>query len=337
MKTALYNRHIDLQAKIVDFFGWQMPMRYPKGTLKEHQAVRHHAGLFDVSHMGIIQVEGGDALPFLDYLSPSILTKMKPYTSIYTVWCDENAHTIDDVIIFKKSDVSFFVVVNASNREKDLKHLSKYAEDFDVFITPLFTGYSIIALQGPKAREYIDGPLRRFTFIEKGPLIISATGYTGEDGFEIIGPDIFVTHLFDHLISQGVEPIGLGARDLLRLEKGYALYGHELSDSINPLESVSSFTVKKEANFLGDKGILNLQRTSIALVIDEGIAREGACIYLNNQEVGRVTSGSFSPSLNKAIALGLIKKEAYFLIHDNLFVDIRGNKVKAKKVNIPFV
>lgn len=249
MKTALYNRHIDLQAKIVDFFGWQMPMRYPKGTLKEHQAVRHHAGLFDVSHMGIIQVEGGDALPFLDYLSPSILTKMKPYTSIYTVWCDENAHTIDDVIIFKKSDVSFFVVVNASNREKDLKHLSKYAEDFDVFITPLFTGYSIIALQGPKAREYIDGPLRRFTFIEKGPLIISATGYTGEDGFEIIGPDIFVTHLFDHLISQGVEPIGLGARDLLRLEKGYALYGHELSDSINPLESVSSFTVKKKLIF----------------------------------------------------------------------------------------
>jgi len=262
---------------------------------------------------------------------------MKPYTSIYTVWCNENAYAVDDVIIFKKSDVSFFVIVNASNREKDLNHLLKYAKDYDVFITPLFTGYSIIALQGPKAREYIDGPLRRFTFIEKGPLIISTTGYTGEDGFEIIGPDIFVIELFDDLINQGVEPIGLGARDLLRLEKGYALYGHELSDSINPLESVSSFAVRKKTNFLGHKAIACTERTSIALVIEEGIARQGACIYQNEQEVGIVTSGSFSPSLNKAVALGLVKKEAYPLINDNLFIDIRGNKVKAKKVTLPFL
>lgn len=337
MHTVFLDKHIKLQAKIIDFFGWQMPLRYSKGTLFEHMTVRKNVGLFDVSHMGIIQVEGKNAADFLDYLSISPIHPMKPYTSLYTVWCDENGFALDDVIIFKKSDTSFFVIVNASNRQKDLEHVLKYSKLFDVFITPLYEGHSILALQGPKSRHYLDGPLKKFTFLEKGPLIISATGYTGEDGFEIIGPDFFVEKLFDDLISQNVEPIGLGARDLLRLEKGYALWGHELTEKIKPIESVSSFTVKKNSGFLGCKGLLEAKNKSVALILEEGIAREGTKLFFNGQEVGWITSGSFSPILNKPIALGLIAKEFFPFIKDDLYADIRGRKIKAKLSQLPFV
>ncbi len=337
MQTALYKRHIDLEAKMVDFFGWQMPLRYSKGTIAEYTAVRRESGLFDVSHMGVIEVEGLQAGEFLDYLSTSCVHSMKPYTSIYTLWCNENGFILDDVIIFKKSEYSFFVIVNASNRQKDLDHLLNYAKHFDVFVTPRFEGMGIIALQGPKSRQFLEGPLKRFTFMEKGPLIISATGYTGEDGFEIIGPDTHIDNLFNELISQGVMPAGLGARDLLRLEKGYALYGHELSDSIKPLESVSAFTVKKTVGFLGCKDLKEINHRFIAMTFEEGIARENTKLFMDDKEVGKVTSGSFSPILNKAIALGLVSKEAYPFAVNKLYAQVRDKKIKAKVSQVPFL
>jgi aminomethyltransferase len=331
---------------MVDFSGWQMPIQYT-GIRQEHLAVRSGAGIFDVSHMGRVKVEGKDAESFLDYLSTNKIAGKADLTATYTVWCYEDGTCVDDVIIYRLSAEKFYVILNASNREKDLDHLKKHTESFEVTITPLFSE-GIIAIQGPKVLTYLEPllgsladikPMRFKMLNEKEESFIAATGYTGEKGFEIAGPSPFITFLWDQLVETGVVPIGLGARDTLRLEKGYALYGHELSDKILATESISNWTVKiDKTKFLGKEALQSKTEkkrfTKAVELIDKGIAREGNAVFYKEKEIGQISSGTFSPSLDKAIALALVNED--LKIDEVIEIQVRANKLKAKVVALPF-
>lgn len=355
MRTVLYDRHVALEAKMISFAGWEMPVQY-KGIIAEHQAVRLAAGLFDVSHMGRINIEGPDAERFLDYLSTNKIAGKESGSAIYTVLCHENGMSVDDVIIYKQDDTHFFLIANASNRQKDLNHLVAHATDFHVNIKDCFEGQGILALQGPLAEKIL---VNFFPFIseikpmhfrviedEGYPLVISHTGYTGAGGFELYGSNQLMLKYWDQFLAKGgihgLQPVGLGARDTLRLEMGFALYGHELNDQIAPTESVSAWTVKwHKGDFLGKQALEKLENSSQKRaqygikLIDRGIAREGYPVFFNQQVVGNVTSGSFSPTLNQSIALILVNvplKEG-----DKVQVQIRDNFCEAEVVSLPFI
>lgn len=355
MKTALYSRHCDLKAKIVDFAGWEMPIQY-KGILAEHQAVRQAVGLFDVSHMGRIKVSGPDAERFLDYLSTNRITGKAPYSATYAVWCHKEGGCIDDVIIYRINASHFFVIVNASNRQKDLEHLQHEAKGFDVAIESYFENGGIIALQGPKALDLMSHffpealNLKPMTFIEVEelgqPLILSRTGYTGAGGFELYGSNDQIVSLWDRLLAEGkifgIEPIGLGARDTLRLEMGFALYGHELSDDIAPSESVSAWTIKWDKPvFIGKEALIQLQanpskRSAYGVkLLNPGIARQGYVVFKEGVRIGEVTSGSLAPTLNQAIALILV--DSPLQIGEIVDIQIRQTICHAEVVQLPFV
>lgn len=350
MKTPLYERHCALGAKIVPFSGWLMPIQY-KGIIHEHQAVRKHAGLFDVSHMGRILVSGKEAEQFLDFLSTNKISDKPDLSATYTVWPNDAGGSVDDVIIYREDAHHFFIIVNAGNRQKDLDHLTREALRFDVQITPCFDSEGILALQGPKALailqeiipDAVKVKLMRFVKTQyKGhPLILSGTGYTGAGGCEIYGYHADIIALWDLLIEKGVEPIGLGARDTLRLEMGYALYGHELADDIAATESVSSWTVRWEKpSFIGREPLRQLEanpakRVAYGVVLKEpGIAREGYPVFQGDHQIGKVTSGTMSPSLNKAIALILVDK--ILKTGDSVEIQIRQSRVKAEVIQLPF-
>lgn len=346
MKTDLYQRHVDLGAKIVDFSGWEMPIQYA-GIIAEHQSVRNDAGIFDVSHMGRIFVEGPEAEKLLDYLSTNLIKGRPDLSATYTCWCNEDGGTVDDLIVYKINSQKYFLIVNAGNREKDLNHLLSYAKNYNVKITSHYDSDGIIALQGPKAPAILGTlfpeakemkPMRLFITSYKGVEIsISTTGYTGEKGFEIAGPKETITLLWDYLIAQGVKPIGLGARDTLRLEMGYALYGHELSDTISPVESVSNWTVKPDQHdFVGKEALANFKRHTYAIrMTGSGIARQDYPVYHNGNAIGVVTSGTMSPTLNQAVAI--ILANSPLSVSDPVEVEIRGRKVAAEVIKIPFI
>lgn len=354
MQTALLEAHRTLGAKIVDFCGWQMPVQY-KGVIHEHQTVRSHVGIFDVSHMGRILVEGLDAEVLLDFLSTNSIRGKNDGTATYTVWCAENGTVVDDLIIYRVSQTQFFIIVNAGNREKDLAHLLHYSKGCDVTINDRFYQEGILALQGPKAITLISQlfpevialkPMHFFSSSYKGQsIILSHTGYTGENGVEMFAKNELIVELWNDLLEKGhpfgIEPIGLAARDTLRLEKGYALYGHELSDSILPIESVSAWTIKwDKSDFLGKQALDSIRATEKyrheygIILKDKGIAREGYLVFQNEKQIGIVTSGTLSPTLNKAIAIVLVEKK--LKEGDSVEVKIRQNLSSAQVVNLPF-
>lgn len=354
MKTILYDRHYALGAKMVPFAGWDMPVQY-KGIIAEHNAVRNKVGLFDVSHMGRIMVSGSDAEHLLNELSTNQIVGKKDLTATYTVWCHENGGSVDDVIIYKQSDQKFFVIVNASNRQKDLDHILKYSQGLNVQIKDRYQQDGILALQGPLAEPLLSHfipevkTLKHMHFISiqtQGiEIVISNTGYTGAGGFEIYAPNASIVQWWDRLLQKGkdfgIEPAGLGARDTLRLEMGYALYGHELSDTISPNESVAAWTIKwDKPSFLGKSAIEKLEssphkRHAYGIkLIDKGIAREGYPVFKEEKLIGHVTSGTFSPTLNEPIALILVDRP--LLLEDRVEVQIRQNKCQAQIVPIPF-
>lgn len=346
MNTALYDRHVKLKAKIVDFSGWQMPLQY-EGIVKEHLAVRNDMGMFDVSHMGRISITGNDAEKFLSYLSTNTIKDKSDLTATYTLFCHQNGTIVDDVIIYKINNKNFFIIANASNREKDLNHLEKMSKGYDVQIKPLFD-QCILAVQGPKVKSLFEKifshsssilPMRFSFFSFLGEeIIIAATGYTGAGGYEVMGSEKSIVALFDKLLDQKVTPVGLGARDTLRLEKGYALYGHELSDEILATESVSKWTIKGSHSFFGKEALdraKKLRHTYGIVLQGLGIAREGFAVHNHEKMIGKITSGTFSPSLNKAIALMLVDQE--LKIGDKIQVEIRKNKVEAEVVSLPFL
>lgn len=326
---------------MVPFAGWDMPVQY-KGIIAEHQAVRQGVGLFDVSHMGRILVEGPDAEKLLDFLSTNQIAGKPDGSATYTVWCHEHGGSVDDLLIYRENATLFFVIANAGNRQKDLQHLLQHSKGMNVNIQDRYQEDGILSLQGPQAESVLSkmlpavSTLKPMRFFHPEPnLIISRTGYTGAGGFEIYAPNAEIVKWWDRLLQAGAEPVGLGARDTLRLEMGFALYGHELSDTISPNESVAAWTVKGEKEFLG-KSALQKKRSAYGIkLIDRGIAREGFPIFKNDQKIGVVTSGTFSPTLNQAIALILVDQPLQ--LDDIVEVEIRQQKVRAQIVPIPFL
>lgn len=351
MRTALYDRHCALGAKVVEFCGWEMPVQY-KGIIPEHKTVRENVGIFDVSHMGRILVEGKDAERFLDYLSTNKIAGKENGTATYTVWNRPQGGCVDDVIIYKIDPTHFFVIVNAGNRQKDLEHVKEQSKGFDVRIQDKFSEEGIIAIQGPKSLDLVAEifpEARQIKFMHFAPLkymgiemILSATGYTGSGGFEIYAPHALILELWDRFLDRGqkygIEPIGLGARDTLRLEMGYALYGHEISDDISANESVSAWTIRWGKDFLGKESLEKLEPTKRheygVVLLDKGIAREGYEVLYNGQSIGKVTSGNYAPTLDKAIAIILVKQNLNK--GDVVEIQIRSNRIKAEVVELPF-
>lgn len=349
MQTSLYDQQKALQAKFVPFGDFELPLYY-SSILKEHEAVRTKAGVFDVSHMGRIAIHGEETLPFLDSLSVHTIDITSRGKSLYTVFCNESGGAIDDLLVFVESDTSAFLIANSSNREKVVDHLQQQAKGVKVKIEPCFTFEGILALQGRDSFEMIRHwapEIAKHHFSNarfKGmPLILSRTGYTGEDGFELFGSREVIGALFHELTCEkGVSPCGLGARDLLRLEMGYALFGHELSASINPIESVASWCVKlSNRPFLGKQATVALKesgkaRHACALIgLEAAIARESFPVIREGAEIGYITSGSFSPSLKKPIALSLCS--CSLETNETVYVKIRESLHPFVVVKLPFL
>ncbi len=353
MKTPLHERQLAMGAKMVGFNGWEMPVQY-KGVIAEHNAVRNAVGLFDVSNMGRIQIEGPEAEIMLDYLSTNRISNHPDLSVVYTVFCKLDGGCIDDCLVYRINNQKFYLIVNGGNRSTDLMFFKMVAESYNVRVIPLFDNEGILALQGPKSWKVLSkvfpdlAPLIKMHFVETTydgkAATISRTGYTGEDGFEIVVPSDSVVRLWDALLSagkdEGIEPAGLGARDALRLEMGYALYGHELSRTIAPVESVAAWTIKWDRDFLFKKALEGIlknpnRRWSFGVIMDDkAIPREGCKVFLKDKEIGIVTSGGFSPSLNAAIAIVLVRED--LPEGQQVEIEIRDQKRLAHRVNLPF-
>jgi aminomethyltransferase len=356
-RTPLYEQHRALGARLVEFGGWEMPVQY-SGIIEEHQAVRTRAGLFDVSHMGEFKVEGSDALAFLQYLVPNDVSRLALHQALYTQLCLPNGNTIDDLLIYHLAEDHYMLVVNAANIAGDLAWVQGQAQHFQhVTISDQSDTTALLALQGPAAQSILQ-PLTEINLLSipyyhSAPglvdginCIISRTGYTGEDGFELYCAPVDVVKLWNDLLEagkpHGLLPAGLGARDTLRLEAGFCLYGHELDQQTNPLEARLGWTVKlKKGNFIGRDALLKVkeqgpQRLLVGIaMIERGIPRSGYAIYANDQQIGTLTSGTRGPTVGKDIGMGYVEA-AYAKPGNTVQIDIRGKRVAAQIVALPF-
>ncbi len=347
LKTALFDAHLNAGAKTGPFAGYDMPLYYKEGVLKEHEWVRTHAGLFDVSHMGQIYLEGPGVVAFLERITPSNFAKTAHNVAKYTVLTNEAGGIVDDLIITRINDTKFFSVINAGCKEKDIAWMNDHLPG-DVKLTRL-DDRALLALQGPKAEQALREVLNinaadlgymRLLFVDD--LIVTRLGYTGEDGFEISVPAMKAEDLWNKLLANPlVKPIGLAARDSLRLEMGYPLYGHDIDDKTTPLEADLAWVMGKgNEGFIGAANVLGKtparKRVGIKL-IDKGIAREGAEIRNDKNEViGMLTSGGHSPTLKSAIGMGYVDA-AYTAPGTKLFVTVRGNNIAAEIAALPFI
>lgn len=346
-RTPLYGFHEKHDARCVPFAGWEMPVQY-SSILEEHRAVRETAGIFDVSHMGEVRVKGKDAIRFLDKLVPGDVSAMKEGQALYTCLCYENGGVVDDLIIYKLSEENFFICVNAGNKDKDFEWFKKHVTAFDCEVTDESDDYVQIAFQGPQTWMVLETLLpedfstfKRFTFLQREidgvPVIISRTGYTGEDGCEIYCPskagESLAGALFEAGKTHGVKLCGLGARDSLRLEAGYPLYGHEIDQNITPIQGGIGWIVKgtKAADFIGRDILEKQKREGVSqrviyfILDDRRIAREGTPVLCEDKTVGKVVSGTLSPILNKAIGSALINTTVAEM--NQLYVNLRGTHI----------
>lgn len=333
-----------------EFAGYDMPLFYDEGVKAEHLWTRSKAGLFDVSHMGQILIEGPEAMALLHTLTPSTYTDTKPNVAKYTVLTNKDGGIIDDLIVTKLSDTSFFAVINAGCKDKDIKWIEENLPE-TVELTYL-KDRALIALQGPSAEKvlhetlYLDIlQLGYMRMVQIDELFISRLGYTGEDGFEISVPAEYAPALWDRLLeNKDVKPIGLAARDSLRLEMGYCLYGHDINEKTSPIEADIGWVIGKDADsFIGSERILKdrdegTQKKRVGIkLLDKGVAREGAEIYSDEEErIGVLTSGGFSPSLEASIGQGYIDS-GYTKVGTNIYIDVRGRKLKAEIASMPFM
>ncbi|TCL48790.1 aminomethyltransferase [Thermolongibacillus altinsuensis] len=356
-RTPLFPIYEQYGAKTIDFGGWELPVQF-SSIKEEHEAVRARAGLFDVSHMGEIEVKGKDSLAFLQKVMTNDVAKLTNGRAQYTLMCYENGGTVDDLLIYKKDEDHYLLVVNAANTEKDVEWLNKHAFG-DVELTNISEKIAQLALQGPLAEKVLQtltdidlSQMKFFEFKDNVNLqginaLVSRTGYTGEDGFEIYCRAEDAIILWNAILEAGKEdgvlPCGLGARDTLRFEATLPLYGQELSKDITPIEAGLGFAVKtnKEIDFIG-KDVLKKQKEEGTLrklvgieMIDKGIPRHGYPIFSEEEEIGFVTTGTQSPTLKKNIGLALIKSE-FSALDTEVKVDIRGKRLKAKVVATPF-
>ena len=351
-KTPLYDNHVEAGARIVDFGGWDMPLHY--GSQKEeHHAVRRNAGVFDVSHMTVVDLSGERVRDFLQYLVANDVAKLKEYgKALYTCMLNPEGGVIDDLIIYFVTDTEYRLVVNAATREKDLAWIRKQAEAFSVRVVER-AELAMIAVQGPKARElaapcvageYRDSALalKPFNGMFAGDWFVARTGYTGEDGWEIVLPAAEVPGVWDRLLAAGVQPCGLGARDTLRLEAAMNLYGSDMDETISPLEAGLNWTVAWEPtdrDFIG-RAAIEKQRESTdrrrfvgLLLEDKGVLRNHQKVVVDGVGEGEITSGGFSPTIGRSIALARVPAGDY----DQAQVEVRGKLLNVRIVKTPFV
>ncbi len=349
-QTPFYQSHHDAGAKIVDFHGWQLPIHYGS-QIEEHHSVRNAAGLFDVSHMCVVDIVGNDAQPWLQMLLTNDVGKLQPFQALYSCMCNEQGGVIDDLIVYKVSDIRFRLVVNAGTREKDLAWMKQHRSgDIDINVP---NNLCMLAVQGPDAPnktavaldsmgQNIDvHALTRFSAVEQSDWFVGRTGYTGEDGFELIFPAELAPIFFNALLDAGVKPCGLGARDTLRLEAGMCLYGQDLDEDHSPVQSGIGWAVDvRDANrqFIGRDVLYEQKATGtevhqVALVLNQrGVMRAGQEVQATGNRVGVVTSGGFSPSLQKSIALARVNKP----LKSGCDVIIRDKPCAANVVKLPF-
>lgn len=354
--TPLFEEHLALGARMVPFAGWEMPVQY-EGLRQEHTAVRTHVGLFDVSHMGEVRVQGPHALSTLEWLTTNSVEKLENGQAQYSLLTNEQGGIVDDIIIYcVEKNKDYLVCVNAANKDKDFQWMLKHNQQAD--ITDESDRWAQIAVQGPNAWTLLQRifstlhVLKKFEFTEvffdQASCYLANTGYTGEEGCEIFIPNSAAAHLWKQLLIRGedlgVAPIGLGARDTLRTEMKYSLYGHEIDDTTNPYMAGLGWVVKADKkNFIGKEKIMQQKEQGLTqsligfTLLEKGIPRaEYSLFSFDNQEVGRVTSGTLSPTLNESIGIAYIRKDLA-TVDSEFYVDIRGKKIKAKVVKTPFV
>ena len=354
--SPLNQKHLDLNAKMADFGGWMMPIEYPgAGVLAEHAAVRERVGIFDVSHLGKASVTGVGALAFLNECLTNDLTKISDGSAQYTLLCTPQGGVVDDLIAYRNSETDFFLVPNASNTTDVVAVLQKEAPS-EISVTNLHNDYAVLAVQGPLAPKVLDAlgvntDIDYMAFahvtIAGADVILCRTGYTGELGYELLPKAKDAVAVWDALVA-AITPLdglicGLGARDTLRTEMGYPLHGHELSLNISPVEASASWAVGwKKDKFLGSDVLVSQKngsadRKSVAIKsLDRGIPRAGMSVKNAKGEIiGKVTSGTFSPTLKHGIALALVSKD--IAVGDQLIVDVRGRESQSEVVKLPFV
>ncbi len=363
--TPLHAVHLALGAKMMPFAGFDMPVQY-SGIIDEHHAVRQAAGLFDVSHMGEVFVRGPQAFEFVQRLVTNDAAKLYDGKAMYTVMCREHGGAVDDLLVYRFAEDDYLLVINASNIEKDLAHIREQhaASGFDCSIEDVSDDMALLAIQGPKAIDIVAevsglpvADIDFYHFIQPAPgeflgcrrAILSHTGYTGERGLEIYCENAKVEEVWNALMAagekHGLKPAGLGARDTLRLEAGFCLYGHELNEDINPLEAGLGWVTKPDAaDFVGVEAVRKMKETGIprkivGFVIDErGIARQGYPIEdADGNQIGEVTSGTQSPVLGKAIGLGFVPNSGDFTTPGaSIYLNVRNRMLKATVTKPPF-
>jgi aminomethyltransferase len=357
-KTPLYDEHVKLGGKVVDYAGWFLPVQY-EGLIAEHEAVRNAAGLFDVSHMGEIVVKGKDALAYLQYLVTNDIASIEADQIIYTLMCYPDGGVVDDFLVYKYDDEEYLLVVNAANTDKDFKWMISNKKDFNIILENISDQIGEVAIQGPESEKILQkltdtdlSKIKPFYFNRKVNIsgvecMVSRTGYTGEDGFEVYAPADGIVTVWNKILEagkeHGIKPTGLGCRDTLRFEAGMPLYGHEISQEITPLEGGLKFFVKldKEEDYIGKEALNKqwdegLKRKVIGFeMIDRGIPRENYDVYKNGKKIGHVTTGYMSPTLKKNIGVALVDIEEARL--DNEFdIMIRNKPAKAKTIKKRF-
>ncbi len=355
LKTPLYDCHVAAGGKIVPFAGYLLPVQYEgSGVIAEHLAVREKAGLFDVSHMGEVTFKGPDALANLENLLTNAYADLQDGFIRYSPMCYENGGVVDDLLVYKVADNDYLVVVNASNRHKDVAWMRKN-QFGNVEISDVSDSLAQLALQGPAAEQIMlqlakaeDLPQKNYTFLPDKPVagincLISRTGYTGEDGFELYCAAADAPALWDQLLAAGkaygLIPCGLGARDTLRMEAAMPLYGHEMDETVSPWETALGWAVKMDkAQFIGKDAIQAIGRPRVRVglkVLGRGIVREDCPVYAGDQLIGRTTSGTHAPYLGQAIAMALVDS-GHKEPGSKVAVDVRGRKLEAEIVKLPF-
>ncbi|MBU5311824.1 glycine cleavage system aminomethyltransferase GcvT [Tissierella carlieri] len=358
-KTPLYDEHVGLGGKVVDYAGWYLPVQY-EGLVAEHEAVRNAVGLFDVSHMGEITIKGKDALAFVDYLMTNDISKVVDNQIVYTFMCAPDGGVVDDLLVYKLAHDDFYLVVNASNTAKDYEWILEQKGNFDVEITNISDTVGEVAIQGPLAQKVLqkltETDLNTITFftlnrkvdINGVECMISRTGYTGEDGFEVYTTNEGIVKVWKDILEagkeEGIKPCGLGCRDTLRFEASLPLYGHEISAEINPLEGGFKYFVKldKASDFIGKEALNKQWKEGLKRklagfeMIDRGIPREGYEIQKDGKVIGHVTTGYMSPTLKKNIGNALIAPE-YTELGTEVDIMIRNKPAKAKIISKKFL
>lgn len=358
-KTPLYEEHVKLGGNVVEYAGWYLPIQY-EGLVAEHNAVRNAVGLFDVSHMGEVTVKGKDALAFVESLVTNDISTIVDNQVIYAMMCYPNGGVVDDLLVYRFNNEDFYLVVNASNVDKDFAWMVEHKGDFDVELENISDSVGEVAIQGPLAQKTLQKltdfdlakieffHLQRNVMIDGVDCLVSRTGYTGEDGFEVYASNEGIVKVWNSILEAGkeygIKPTGLGCRDTLRFEASLPLYGHEITQDINPLEAGFKYFVKldKVADFIG-KEELNKQwneglKRKLAgfEMIGRGIPREGYEIFKDGEKIGHVTTGYMSPTLNKNIGNALIKAE-FTPLDTEIDIMIRNKPVKAKIISKKFL